>query len=332
MTPARLWPPFRLLPVLLALASCAGCSQLELGRLYFANNGADVRLEQPLPLSIPFRDVDGWVVVQASVNGKEPIDVVLDTGASLLAILDGARTAHLGLDMRAARRLGEEGDVAAPFGARQDGLELDFGPFALEDHTALAIPVHTIKCRGADMPDPPFQGVLGHELFHRFVVEFDYDAARVVLHDPKTWQVPDGAWVVPAEISGRQPFVHARIASADGGSYEARLHVDTGAGIDLSLFPQANPAIRVPAEGEESQACFVGGLATYRSGNVSLGLADAPALPTPALYSTGKEVIDAGQHGRIGARFLRRYNVVFDYANERMVLMPRRGVQVAEAR
>ena len=308
----------------------AGCSQLELLRLYNANNGTEVSLSSGLPVTLPFRDADGWVVVKGSVNGGEPIDFVLDTGASILAILASDATAHLPIDLSGAHRMGS--DLAAPFGARQDGLDIRIGALTLHDQTVLAIPLETVKCKGPDMPDPPFQGVLGHELFHRFVVEFDYDRQVVVLHDPDTWTVPANATVVDAEISGRQPFVDAQVQPPTGAPYQARLHVDTGAGIDLSLFPQTHDAIRPPAEGKQTSACFVGGLANYRAGSVEVALGGARAVQTPALYSLGQEVIDSGQHGRIGARFLRRHNVVFDYANARMVLLPRAAPRLASAR
>lgn len=314
--------------IAMAAVAAGGCSQLELLRLYNANNGTEASLSAPLPVTLPFREVDGWVLVQGSVNGAAPIDFVLDTGASILAILASGATAHLPLDLSSAHRMGT--DLAGPFGARQDGLDISIGPLTLQDQTVLAIPLETVKCKGADMPDPPFQGVLGHELFHRYVVEFDYDRQVVVLHDPGRWTVPEHAIVVPADISGRQPFVEGRVQPPSGAPYTARLHVDTGAGIDVSLFPQANDAIQVPAEGEESSACFVGGLATYRSGTtVDLAIGEAPQVRTPVMYSLGEEVMDTGQHGRIGARFLRRHNVVFDYANERMVLLPRAGTGMA---
>ena len=74
----------------------------------------------------------------------------------------------------------------------------------------------------------------------------------------------------------------------------------------------------------------MGGLAEYvRGTSVDMKLADAPAVTTPVEYSIGREVIDSGQHGRIGAKFLRRFNLVFDYARERMILEPRAPAALA---
>ncbi|HET7842879.1 MAG TPA: hypothetical protein VFL14_01915, partial [Xanthomonadales bacterium] len=299
------------------------CSQIELAQLYYANSNTDVELEQPLPVTLEFREVDGWVLLPASVNGKPQVDFVLDTGASMLALLAGEQSKALDLDMSAAKRLGDADDLAAPTGAPQAGLDIDFGPLTLLDQTALAIPVETIKC-SAEVRDAPFVGVVGHELLSRYVVAIDYDRHEVVLHDPETYEYRGDGRVVHADISGRQPFVDAAVTAPDGAQYTARMHVDSGAGIVASLFPSTNAAIVPPKDGKEKSACFVGGKATYLTGtSVDMSLGGGPAVTTPVEYATGREVIDTGQNGRLGAQFLRNYNVIFDYSRERMILEPR---------
>ena len=183
---------------------------------------------------------------------------------------------------------------------------------------------HGTLTTAEEVRDAPFVGVVGHELLSRYVVEVNYDRHEVVLHDPETYEYTGNGRIVHADISGRQPFVDADITAPDGASYTARMHVDSGAGIVASLFPSTNAAIVPPQDGKEKNACFVGGKATYLTGtSVEMALGDGPAVTTPVDYATGGEVIDTGQNGRLGARFLRNYNVVFDYSRERMILEPR---------
>jgi hypothetical protein len=306
-----------------AAISLAGCQQAELASLYLANNGTSVEVSKSLPLTLPYKDVDGWVLLPARINGRASIDFVLDTGASVVAIIADERTAHLDLDMRGVHRLGADDDLAAPVGARQDKLEIDLGGVVLEDQAALAIPAESLDCAGKRTV-APFNGVIGHDLFRRFVVEVNRDRHTVTLHDPDTYRYTGRGRIVPARIEGRQPFVDATVTPPGGGSYQAHLHVDSGAGIDLTLFPGTSPAVKAPADGRVREACFVGGLATYTVGApVDIGLAGA-ATTTPVEYATGREVVASGQNGRLGARFLAQFNVVFDYARERIILEPRR--------
>ena len=301
----------------------SACNQVELAHLYLANNGTAAELRKPLPLTLPYKDVDGWVLLPARVNGRASVDFVLDTGASVLALIADQRTAPLDLDMAGVHRLGASDNLAAPIGARQDGLTIDFGGLVLADQTALAIPAETLACKDGQEVDAPFNGVIGHDLFRRFTVEVNRDRGTVTLHDPATYRYAGRGRIVPAKIEGRQPFVDATVASPTDATYRAHLHVDSGAGIDLTLFPGSSAAIKRPAGGRVREACFVGGRANYAVGApVDLGLAGV-ATTTPVEYATGREVIASGQNGRIGARFLARFNVVFDYARERIILEPR---------
>lgn len=328
-------PPTRLDKSALALVaalSLAGCSQLDLTRLYLANNGSPAELGRPLPITLPYRDVDGWILLPAKVNGRAPIEFVLDTGASVVALIADERTAHLGLDLRDVRRLGAADDLAAPVGARQDGLSIDFGGVVLRNQAALAIPAKSLDCVDERKRTAPFNGVIGHDLFRRYTVEVDRDRGTVTLHDPDTYRYTGSGRIIAAQISARQPFVEADVKPPDGEPYRARLHVDSGAGLDLTLFPGSNPAIREPADGRVRNACFVGGRATYKAGApVQLDLAGT-ATTTPAEYAVGRDVVASGQNGRLGARFLAQFNVIFDYARERIILEPRRKADPLAAR
>jgi hypothetical protein len=126
------------------------------------------------------------------------------------------------------------------------------------------------------------------------VVEIDYDRGEVVLHDPETYNYEGHGRVVPAEISSRQPYVQARVSAPGGRVYDARLHVDSGAGIDLSLFPTTIPTSSRRQKAAPKNGCFVGGLASYRTGKFRgyrLGRR-AGRGRTPADYALGEEVID----------------------------------------
>ena len=229
-------------------------------------------------------------------------------------------------------RLGAAEDLAAPVGARQDGLAIDFGGIVLRNQAALAIPAASLDCVDEKKKTVPFNGVIGHDLFRRYTIEVDRDRGTVTLHDPDSYRYAGSGRIIPAQISARQPFVDLDVKPPDGEPYRARLHVDSGAGLDLTLFPGSMPAIREPADGRVRNACFVGGRATYRIGApVQLDLA-ATTTTTQAEYAVGRDVVASGQNGRLGARFLARFNVVFDYARERIILEPRRSAETVASR
>lgn len=315
--------------ILLLAAACAGlatgCDQLALLRLYYANEDTETRLDAPLPATFAFREVDGWILVPGKIGERAPVDFVLDSGAGMLSVLVGPDS-KLGFDLSQAKKLGAADDMAAPVAAPQRGLDIDLGPVTLLKQTALAIPLDTVKCT-PQTPTPPFVGVIGHELFDRYTVAVNYDRHEVTLHDPGTYEYSGNGRVVPLHVEDRQPYVDATVTPPSGVPYLARLHLDSGANLDVSLFPGSRPEIVAPEGGERGQACFAAGMAEYQRGStVRLGFGgDDTSVELPAQYALGREVKNDGQHGRLGSRFLRRYNVVFDYARERLILEPRLG-------
>ena len=97
--------------------------------------------------------MDGWILVPAQVGSRGTVDFVLDSGAGMLSLLVGPDST-LGFDLSQAKKLGAADDMAAPVAAPQRGLDIDLGPLALLQHTALAIPLGTIKCT-SQTPTPP---------------------------------------------------------------------------------------------------------------------------------------------------------------------------------
>jgi hypothetical protein len=312
------------------LLPIGGCSQIDLIRLYVANNGTDVQTAASLPQALPFKDAEGYILLPASINGAAPIDFVLDTGADIPTLLAGPRTRHLALSMKGARKLGPAGDLAAPVGSRQDGLDIDFGGVVFKRQTAIAIDEAGLACRGPGSPKAPFAGVIGHDLFRRFTVEVNRDRGLVVLHDPQSFRYRGTGSIVPLEFDGRQIYARATVAPLGGTPFRARLHVDTGSNTALSLAPGTKAEIAAPAAGEIKSACFAGGRADYRVGApVRLELGGVAAT-TPVQYALGRELGSSSNNGRIGAPYLARYNVIFDYARKRMILEERQGADGRE--
>lgn len=68
-------------------------------------------------IELPYREgPGGLVLLKGRVNDKADVDFILDTGAPVTVLIDGARTAGLGLDTSNAAPLGDPKDPASPGG------------------------------------------------------------------------------------------------------------------------------------------------------------------------------------------------------------------------
>lgn len=290
------------------------------------------------PIELPFREgPGGLVILTGQVNGGGRYDFILDTGAPVSVIIDGPPTRALKLDTSKARKLGPEENPATPTGVITPGFSFEFGKVKFSDLTAVVIPGHTMPCpeRFAKVN---FQGVIGADLFKRFVVEIDHEHRRVRLYDPPQWTAPvakPGVAILPLSFRNGHIYTDLSVTLADQpgvASIPVHVHVDTGKNSALALIAGSKPEIRMPENGEPQDACYVSGKAqTVKGEPVTLALGGAVGNPSAALEAREvpvayepRDAVGLGtRQGAIGIGLLKRYVVTFDYPGKRMVLVER---------
>jgi hypothetical protein len=310
--------PLTLLATLAAVPALGGCM---LQYALFGFPAPQVTAPRPV-VEMAYREgPGGLVLLKGRVDGKADVDFILDTGAPVTVLIDGARTAGLGLDTSKAAPLGDPKDPASPVGVIQDGFALDFGDIALRKLTAVVVPQKTLPC-----PDRfeavGFGGVVGADLFRRFVVEVDTRAKKVRFHDPASWKLPAGAASAPITFRGGHPYLHLPLRLASGKQVEAEMHFDIGMNRGLALNAGSHPDLVFPAEGKVLKKCLVNGMREDRQGpraTLAIGgreLADEG----PSIAPPGQAIADQ-KHGSFGIGLLRERRFVFDYPGKRLVLL-----------
>jgi hypothetical protein len=281
------------------------------------------KLAKALPIELEYREAKGGLVVlRGRVNGKSDVDFILDTGAPVSVLIDGTRTAGLGLDSSKARPLGNPDNPGTPVGDIQGGFHVTFGDLALAELTAVVIPQKTMPCQDR-FEEIGFGGVIGAALFKQFVVEVDTIAKRVRLHDPKTWKPPAGATVLPLAFRSGHPFVQTRLTLGDGQVIEAPMNVDIGMNRPLTLVTGAHPALVMPADGVPRKSCYVNGVREEREGkSARLHLADAAFEVATPIYSAHPNAVDDKLTSTIGVGLFRGRRIAIDYPASRLAILP----------
>jgi hypothetical protein len=274
-----------------------------------------------LPLELAYREArGGLVILRARVNGTADVDFILDTGAPVTVLLEGRRTAALGLDTTAARPLGDPANPATPTGVIRPGFELAFEGLALSRLTAVVIPQHTLPCQER-FDEIGFGGVIGADLFRRFVVEIDTRARRVRLHDPATWRPAEGASVVPIRFHDGHPFVPASVALPDGRIVEAEMNVDTGMNRALTLAAGSHPALAMPAGGKRRTSCYVNGVREEVEGTpVALLLGQARIEVAAPIHSEAPNAVDGRRTSTLGIGLFGGRRLFVDYPGRRLAV------------
>jgi hypothetical protein len=289
-------------------------------------------------VSVPFRLLNNHIYVMASINGKEPIPFVFDTGAT--DILEDSSAQRLGIPVEGALPGGGFGDQIAAFGFAKvrsvslGGLSIPDQVFGTEASSGW------IAVEGA-----PSDGLLGYEFVKRAVLSIDYAKRTLTFTRQQAFHPPRDVTPIPFTFDAHIPMVSA---SLDG--HPGEFEIDTGsrgALIVMHPFATSNALVdKYHATRLVTMGYGVGGPSKAllaRARELTIGSTKIAAPITELISDTSGEAAATHTAGNIGGDLLKRYTVTLDYAHQRLWLQPnalasqrevfdRAGVWIARAK
>jgi len=263
---------------------------------------------------IPFRLINNHIYLDVRLNGR-PYLFLFDTGG--LNVITPSVAAELGLKTDGAMQARGSGEKSQDAGFTKVA-RLDVGNATLNDQTFVVIGLESFSA----VEGMPITGIIGYEVFKRFVVVTDYAASKVVLIEPDRFAYNGRGTMVPIRFNDRAPEIDGDIDGLKGA-----FTLDTGARDSLTLstpFVEKNGLVaRYNARLSAVTGWGVGGPArglVVRAKQLSLGSVsvDEPVVE----LSTNKSgaMADGYLAGNIGAGVLKRFNIVWDYVHNRIWL------------
>ena len=172
-------------------------------------------------------------------------------------------------------------------------------------------------------------GVIGYSVLGHYAVELDYGAGRMRLYEPTTFSAEAGWASVDLYFKqNRVPWMDVRVATADEAPVALATYLDCASGESLELLEREANTFTVPASsGEKLIGRGLSGDIYGKEGRLSLvvvgpfTLEDVPVMVTPAAVRSKQEGADAV----VGNGLLSRFDVVFDYAHQKIHLRPKRA-------
>lgn len=270
---------------------------------------------------IPFERVGNFIYLRARLNDSESLRFLLDTGAT---------ASYFDVERAKALNLTRENFVK--------GVSLDFSGLKRLNQNFLPQRLGFGIYNGHAI-----DGLLGYDFISRFVIEIDYSANTVSLHEPNSYQYSGSGEIIPLTLleddsGGKVPLVQVKIAQQGRTAIEGKFIADTAVRSAVSFntpFVDANKLLQ--SAGKTIQVPLGGGAIVRESlqsiGRVPKLMLGRLALKNPlAIFFQDKQGILASPEfdGVIGAEILRRFKVIFDYSRKRMILEPNRGISERE--
>jgi predicted aspartyl protease len=276
-------------------------------------------------IKIPIEIHNNLIVFPVVVNGQLPLKFILDTGVRTTILTEKSYSDILGLPYTRQYTIASPGNEHTITAYVTNNVTLHIPPGVTgTGHAMLVLEKDYLELRnylGAEV-----HGILGYELFSRFVVLINYQEKFIELMDPEKFK-PNGKYrQVPITIEDTKPFVQTNITINKKKS--VKLLIDTGASHSLILDPESDEDIKVPekhistiigrALGGEIKG-KIGRIQSLELGKYSLPdvLANYPDRNS---YMDTLKASSVIRNGAIGGDILSRFTVVFNYSREMMYL------------
>lgn len=262
--------------------------------------------------------------LQARINDSDPLWFLLDTGAQM-TVIDKEAARLLGLKTEGSFQGGGGGEGTIEISLVND-ITIKLADLSVTIATAAVAPISSLL---ESYIGRRLHGVLGYDLISQYVIEIDYAAKEITFSDPANYHHSGKGEVLPMSIANNHPHIRAAIFHKSQQAIDADFVVDTGASLALSMatpFVDEHGFIKSGAATHQAFIIGAGGLGVTPVGRVERLQVGSFVIDRPVTYFSqdkgGAFAGLLGADGIIGAEFLRRFTVIFDYTNEIMILEP----------
>ena len=309
--------------LLVSMFVLAGCNSVDTLFFYYANDGSpDEWNSASDEIRMPFK-VGNFVTTPVKVNESATLDFILDTGAPVIGLMGTDTVDRLGLDRGRSVRVGGSGEGQSPESHLVEGVMVSVGDVRILDQTVAEIPWEEIAFIEFD-EEPEFQGIIGYDLLKRYVVRLDFDNNVLTLYKADSYVYEGVGESLHLEMSQRKPYTRAGVTLPGGTDVTVKLHVDLGSRGHLSLIPGSLPQITIPQNAVRDDGFGLSGsIQGFRDQVEELRLGGHAIKDVVTKFNTRGYATTAGRQGVLGLRVLERFNVIFDYPRNRMILEER---------
>jgi len=259
--------------------------------------------------TIPFDLSGSTVLLPVRVNGSKPLWFILDSGANT-CLLAKTRASELGIKPREA----SEGTGAGAGPVQYWKLAEQYVAFSTEGvafscaHLGAVDLSNQLPLLGHEV-----DGILGTDFFRRFVVQIDYDAQIVRLFGPSMFRYAGRGESLPLTFERRLPYVTATITVLGQSPQRRTLLVDTGS------EDAVDDSVMLLSAGLRQEV--VGGIGLGQPYRVTMARSDTVRIGPFVLRDVPGV---APGVALIGGEVWRRFTVIFELAQRRLILEPNR--------
>jgi len=272
-------------------------------------------------ITIPFDLILNHIVITAKVDGKNNINLTIDTGMPIggVILFRSAKSEHLELGYLGQTYIGGAGGDPASADIAS-GIRLEIGELNLPDKQVIVMPMNKNVINLLEV-----DGIIGYELFSKYLLQIDFKKNIINL-----WNTPDDVTEdlgleLNLELRQNYPFINCSSEITKGEKFPLDLVIDLGAGHAVSLDMKSNQNFSLPQNTLQSRigTGAIGDIFGHIGRVRKLSIGNFIFRKVVTTFSDGplaKGFVKC--NGNLGIDLLRRFSVTFDYKNSKIYLKP----------
>jgi hypothetical protein len=276
--------------------------------------------------SIPFEMVGSYVIIKARINDSSVLNLIVDSGIRNTIITELMEGDNISLNYSDVKELmglggGEHLEAYASNSntLKVGKLKLDYKTVYVLKNDVFNLSKHT---------GTKINGLIGVDFFQHHVVEIDYTHKRIRFYDPETMSLPNGYGMLPITIEGQKMFVELSLQKPDTASKRVKMLIDTGAELNAWFQTSTKESINVPEKwvqgtiGEGFNGIITGKYAHIPQLCFGDFCLKNPIVSFPDSSSINGIISVSRRDGTIGSQLLSRFNLFFDYIQQKIYFKP----------
>ena len=266
-------------------------------------------LQKKTSVEIPFRSVNNLILIPVLLDNMVPLEFILDTGVRTPILTDRLYTDMLNISYDRTLNLrgaGQGQDVQAYIASN---VKMLLPNVQVNSQSILVLEEDYLEL--GNQLGVPVHGIIGYELFERFVVKIDYSKNVITLYEPKQFKAPKFYNRLDLVLEDYKPFLVAEVIDEKGKKHNLKLLVDTGASHPLLLHNSKGVEKQIPLPAKTLYGSLGRGLQGDITGYIGripqLQLADHSFTNTLTSFPDANSYMlrgqDQGRDGTLGGSY-----------------------------
>lgn len=274
--------------------------------------------------TIPFRTFNNLIIIPVSINGSDTLSFIVDTGVRNTILIEKSVADALALEYERTINILGAASNQVVIGHIVSKVRFQSAGLTGEIHSLLVIDEDFLRLE--NYFGRKIHGIIGYDLFRRFIVKINYETKKLKLYEPENYTPSRSYTRIVFDLDNGKPYVDALLTIDDSTQVNSRLMIDLGASHSSLLELNTKDSLKLPEKYITSSLGrgLGGNIEGYKARIDRIDIGKFNFQEVIVSYADPTSFLDSASHanrnGTLGGEILSRFHVIFSYPDNAMYL------------